>query len=88
MYQLFFLKKTTRNRAYKFLLTISEKKINISDSFCPICRFERENTSEFKKVFPPVPAIFELFLSASKFCLRRTDIFLSHTSRFRSRSFL
>ena len=53
-------------------MTISAKKINISDSFYPtgICRFEQQNTPEFKKVFTTVPAIFELFLSPSKFCLK------------------
>ena len=52
------------NYCWRFL-----EKIDISDSFCPICRFERKNTLEFKKVFATVPAILELFLSPSKFCL-------------------
>ena len=78
----FFLKKTTRNCAYKLLLTISGKNWYFW-FFLSYMSFWTENTLEFKKVFATVPAILELFLSPSKFCLPRTDIFLSHASRFR-----
>lgn len=61
MYQLFLKKKMTCKCAYKLLLTISAKKINISDSFCPICSFEWKNTPEFKRVFITALAIFDYF---------------------------